>query len=219
MANTRFLSINAFALALILVAAPGCVSKRLFKSSIESTDARVGTLESQAEANERRIVGLEESTNRKLQEMGSETERALRTGTQAMTAAESAAEAARRAGEGQLIWKVTLSEDKVKFPLDKGVLGADAMAELDKLATRVKAMNKGVYLEIEGHTDSSGGDAYNRQLGLERADAVLRYLNEKSGIPLHAMSVISLGEDKPIADNSSREGRAQNRRVVVKVLE
>jgi outer membrane protein OmpA-like peptidoglycan-associated protein len=76
-----------------------------------------------------------------------------------------------------------------------------------------------VYLEIEGHTDSTGSEAYNHTLGLRRADAVRDYLNRSGGIPLHAMSTISLGEGDPVADNSSSTGRSQNRRVVVRVLE
>ncbi len=80
-------------------------------------------------------------------------------------------------------------------------------------------MDKAVYLEIEGHTDNIGSDQYNMELGEKRAKAVLTYLNEKDGLPLHAMSVISYGKTKPVADNKTANGRAQNRRVVIKVLE
>ena len=59
---------------------------------------------------------------------------------------------------------------------------------------------------------------YNEKLGLERAEAVKRYLYEQHQIPLHKMNVISYGEDKPVAPNKDRAGRAQNRRVVIKVL-
>jgi outer membrane protein OmpA-like peptidoglycan-associated protein len=213
------LTISAAGLTVVLAAAPGCVSSKRFKSTVEDTDNRIGTLESGVEANERRVQGLEETTNRRIAEVGSEAEKAYRTGSQAMTAAERAAEEARKAADGRLLWTVTLSDDKVRFPLDQAKLSGEAIAELDELASRVKDLNKAVYLEIEGHTDSSGETAYNQELGQKRAEAVLRYLNEKAGIPLHAMNVISHGETTPIADNSSREGRSQNRRVVVKVLE
>ena len=73
-------------------------------------------------------------------------------------------------------------------------------------------------IEIEGHTDNVGGKEYNEQLGLERAEAVKRYLYEQHQVPLHKMNVISYGEDKPAAENRTRDGRAQNRRVVIKVL-
>ena len=72
---------------------------------------------------------------------------------------------------------------------------------------------------IEGHTDNTGSEGYNFDLGATRADAVRDYLNREGGVPLHAMNTISYGESQPVADNSSAGGRSQNRRVVVRVLE
>jgi outer membrane protein OmpA-like peptidoglycan-associated protein len=73
-------------------------------------------------------------------------------------------------------------------------------------------------IAIEGHTDSTGPRAINERIGLERAEAVERYLYEQYQIPLPKMDVISYGEEKPIAPNTTRAGRAQNRRVVIKVM-
>ena len=73
-------------------------------------------------------------------------------------------------------------------------------------------------LEIEGHTDSTGSAELNERLGLERAESVKQYLYEQHQVPLHKINVISYGEEKPVAPNDTREGRAQNRRVVVRVL-
>jgi len=87
-----------------------------------------------------------------------------------------------------------------------------------KLDAFDKAQRRLVYIEIEGHTDNVGAAEYNEKLGLERAEAVKRYLYEKYMVPLHKMNVISYGETKPIADNKTRDGRAQNRRVVIRVL-
>ena len=70
------------------------------------------------------------------------------------------------------------------------------------------------YLEIEGHTDSRGSTATNERLGLQRAEAVKRYLYEQHNVPLHKMNVISFGETKPAAPNTNRTNRATNRRVV-----
>jgi outer membrane protein OmpA-like peptidoglycan-associated protein len=81
----------------------------------------------------------------------------------------------------------------------------------------LKAENQNVYLEIQGHTDSVGPEEYNFRLGLERAETVRRYLSE-SGIPLHRISVISYGEERPVATNKTKDGRSQNRRVVIQVL-
>ena len=76
-----------------------------------------------------------------------------------------------------------------------------------------------MYFEIEGHTDSSGSEAYNDKLGLDRATAVRNYMHDQQGIALNRIEVISYGETKPVVDNKTREHRAQNRRVVINVLE
>jgi outer membrane protein OmpA-like peptidoglycan-associated protein len=90
--------------------------------------------------------------------------------------------------------------------------------KLDDLAARLKADPAGNYIEIEGHTDSTGSTELNQRLGLARAENVKRYLYEAYQIPLHKINVISFGESKPIAPNDTKDGRAQNRRVVIKVL-
>jgi len=82
----------------------------------------------------------------------------------------------------------------------------------------LKADPKGAYFEIEGHTDNVGDKKTNERIGLERAEAVKRYLYESHQIPLHKMNVISYGDERPIAENKTRDGRAQNRRVVIKIL-
>jgi outer membrane protein OmpA-like peptidoglycan-associated protein len=79
--------------------------------------------------------------------------------------------------------------------------------------------NRGVWFEIEGHTDNTGDATYNLELGEERAMAVRDYLAKAHGIALNRLNVISYGEEKPVAENSNREGRAQNRRVVIRILE
>ena len=94
------------------------------------------------------------------------------------------------------------------------------LAELvDETVAPIVAENRGVYLEIEGHTDSSGPRAYNLQLGEERAEAVRDYLHDQHQIALNRMAVISYGEAKPVEDNKTRVNRAMNRRVVINVLE
>ena len=85
------------------------------------------------------------------------------------------------------------------------------------LAQRLKAENRNVYLEIQGHTDATGPAAYNEELGEQRAEAVRRFLS-RDGIALNRMSTISYGSDAPVAPNDTREGRSQNRRVAIVVL-
>ena len=118
----------------------------------------------------------------------------------------------------RLVYEVVLSEDEGNFKFGKTDLPDEAKAKLDQMVTALKADPKGAYFEIEGHTDNVGDPKTNERIGLERAESVKRYLYEQHQIPLHKMNVISYGEEKPIAPNKTRDGRAQNRRVVIKVL-
>jgi outer membrane protein OmpA-like peptidoglycan-associated protein len=117
-----------------------------------------------------------------------------------------------------MVFEVVLSEDQGNFKFAQTELPAEAKAKLDEMIGQIKADPKGAFFEIEGHTDNVGAAPVNERLGLERAEAVKRYLYEQHQIPLHKMNVISYGEDKPVAPNRTRDGRAQNRRVVIKVL-
>jgi outer membrane protein OmpA-like peptidoglycan-associated protein len=118
----------------------------------------------------------------------------------------------------RLVYEVVLSEDSGNFKFGQVDLPQEAKAKLDEMIEKLKADPKGAFFEIEGHTDNVGDAKVNERIGLERAEAVKRYLYEQHQIPLHKMNVISYGEEKPVAPNKTKEGRAQNRRVVVKVL-
>ena len=119
----------------------------------------------------------------------------------------------------RLLYEVVLSQDQGNFGFGDADLPDAAKGEIDRLANQLKAeAPKNVYIEIEGHTDATGEAVVNDRLGLERAEAVKRYLHESHQIPLHRMNVISYGEEKPVAPNDTPDGRAQNRRVVVRVL-
>ncbi len=129
------------------------------------------------------------------------------------------ANAAGKMAQGKLVYEVVLSDDKLKFGPNKSRLSPDAEKSLDEFAAKLKGDNKNVFIEIQGHTDSTGEAGPNLKLGEARAEAVRRYLNMKGGIPLHRMSVISYGETAPIADNKLKAGRQQNRRVVLVVIQ
>jgi peptidoglycan-associated lipoprotein len=118
----------------------------------------------------------------------------------------------------RLVFEVVLSEDQGNFKFGKTVLPDEAKQRLDQMVAQLKQDPKAIYLEIEGHTDNVGDKRINEKIGMERAEAVKRYLYEQYQIPLHKMNVISYGEEKPVAPNKTRDGRAQNRRVVIKVL-
>ena len=118
----------------------------------------------------------------------------------------------------RLVYEVILSEDEGNFKFARTTLPDEAKAKLDEMITAIKADPKGAYFEIEGHTDSIGDAKTNDRIGLQRAEAVKRYLYEQHQVPLHKMNVISYGKEKPVAPNKTKAGRAQNRRVVIKVL-
>jgi len=106
----------------------------------------------------------------------------------------------------------------VNFRTGSAVLLPESKTKLDEIAT--KALNaKGYVLEVSGYADSRGSIALNRALSQRRADAVIRYLVENHSIPLRRIvTPYGYGELNPVGDNTSREGRAENRRVEIKLL-
>ena len=118
----------------------------------------------------------------------------------------------------RLVFEVVIADNHDHFTFADATLPDSARGTLDGFVERLRQLPTATYLEIEGHTDATGPAAYNARLGLERAENVRRYLHEQHQLPLHKMSVISYGADQPVASNDDREGRAQNRRVAVRVL-
>jgi peptidoglycan-associated lipoprotein len=160
-----------------------------------NVDATTGQLNKRLDANDARLAGLDQTTKDAMMR----------------------ADAAGKLAEGKFLYSVVLSDDGVKFPVASTKLSKEAEDRLAQLAEKLKGDNKNVYLEIQGYTDASGAPVVNDRLGQERADTVRKYLSEQ-GVPLNRMSTISYGEDKPVAPNKTKKGRAENRRVVVVVL-
>jgi len=114
---------------------------------------------------------------------------------------------------------LVLGEGKGGFRLNGVTLSDDAKAKIDELFTSGAVDLKDAHFEIEGHTDNLGSPHVNEKIGFARAEAVRMYICERYEVPLDCISVISYGLEKPFADNSTPEGRAQNRRVVIKVVD
>jgi OOP family OmpA-OmpF porin len=110
-----------------------------------------------------------------------------------------------------------VTETAVHFGFDKDNLTKDAKAALDQLATDVPNA-KGYIITVEGGTDSVGASEYNYNLSERRADSVIQYLASQHNIPAHKIYLIGLGKDKPVEPNKTREGRAKNRRVDVRLM-
>jgi outer membrane protein OmpA-like peptidoglycan-associated protein len=128
------------------------------------------------------------------------------------------ADAAGKLAQGKFAYSMVLSDDTTKFKVNGSTLAPEAEAKLADFAAKLKSDDKNVYIEIQGYTDGSGSAAANYRLGDERAEAVRRALS-KDGVALNRMSTISYGRDNPVASNKTRKGRAQNRRVVLVVLQ
>lgn len=121
--------------------------------------------------------------------------------------------------KGKVVFEQTFTEDRVKFKSAKYELSKDSQSALDEFAGKVKALNEQYFVEIQGHTDSIGGKRYNEDLGERRAESVRRYLSKGQQLPLNRMSTISYGDTAPVGSNKTKKGRAENRRVVLVVLE
>ncbi len=205
--SKRVTRLAALALAGSLLT--GCATKGFVREGLNTQDTKISDLSTQVEDHQRQL----RQTGERLDSVATTAQKAQQTGQQASARADEAYQLAK----GKLLYSVVLSDVAGNFALNSDKLTDSARGKLDDLAYSLKTDNANVYLEIEGHTDSTGPESHNLALGLRRAEAVRRYLSQQ-GIPLHRMSVISYGESKPVADNSSREGRATNRRVEVRVL-
>jgi len=110
-----------------------------------------------------------------------------------------------------------LVETTVHFGFDKALLTSKAKQALDELGQDISDA-KHYIIVLDGNTDSTGPADYNYQLSQRRASAVIQYLAEKYDVPAHKIYVIGLGKDKPVATNANTSGRAQNRRVDVRLM-
>ncbi|MEO7793420.1 MAG: OmpA family protein [Thermoanaerobaculia bacterium] len=188
----------------------GCATKKYVAGEVGQVGTRVDGVQTQVEDAQTKIKVHEG----RITKNENDTAEASKTAKEALDRAV----AAGRLAEGKLLYETVLSDDKVKFGFDKAVLSDEARAALDAFAAQLKTENRNVYVEVQGHTDNVGGELYNEKLGKQRAEAVEEYL-AKQGIPLFRIESISYGESEPVADNKTREGRAQNRRVVLVVLQ
>ena len=200
-----------------------CATKGFVRQNVGEVNDKVDSLGRSVEETQERTRRNEGRITEVDQRAGSAEQAAARANTAATEAASAATAAGAKAdrveaASRRLVFEVVLSEDQGNFKFGATELPDEAKARLDQLITDLKADPKGAFFEIEGHTDNVGDTVINNKIGLERAEAVKRYLYEQHQIPLHKINVISYGEEKPIAPNRTRDGRAQNRRVVVKVL-
>ena len=171
---------------------------------IESVETQVEDLQEKQKTTDTRL----EDQQKAIEQLGQSAKDALQRATEAGVLA-----------KGKIVLQESFTEDRVRFKTASYELTKDAKAALDEFAGRVKKLDKGIWLEIQGHTDDTGGADFNDALGQQRAEAVRRYLAREHKVPLSRMSTISYGDTLPIAPNKTAKGRTQNRRVVIIVLE
>jgi peptidoglycan-associated lipoprotein len=212
---------------LVVGGTTACATKKFVRTSVGDVNTKVDSLGRSVEETQertRRNEGKISEVDQKAQAAAQSAQQANQAAARAQnTAVEVGSKADARfneidAANHRLVFEVVLSEDQGNFKFGQTRLPDEAKKRIDEMVHQLQQDPKNVYIEIEGHTDNVGDKWINEKVGLERAEAVQRYLYEQYQIPLHKMSVISYGEDKPAAPNKTRAGRAQNRRVVIKVL-
>jgi outer membrane protein OmpA-like peptidoglycan-associated protein len=212
------------------VGSSACATKKFVRTQVGEVNSKVETLTTSVEETQQRTRANEENIKKvdaKTDQVGIWAKDAQTSADNAKTSATAAQARADAAGvkaeevekrANRLLYEVVLSEDQGSFKFGQAGLPDEAKSRIDQLIAQLKSDPRGAYVEIEGHTDNVGDKDTNDRLGLQRAETVKRYLYETHQVPLHKINVISYGEEKPVAPNKDRAGRAQNRRVVIKIL-
>jgi peptidoglycan-associated lipoprotein len=195
MTNLRRAVFTAAALTVGAISLGGCATKDYVNQQVAGEDTKVQATQAQVDRHEAHLTQLDQTTKDALDR----------------------ATAAGKLAQGKFLYEMVLSDDSVKFPVDSSKLSPEAEQRLTDFADKLKNDNRNVYVEIQGHTDSRGKDMINQRLGEERAEAVRLFMNQH-GVPLNRMATISYGKADPVADNKTKTGRAQNRRVVLIVM-
>lgn len=204
--------------AMAAMAISGCATKDYVNEQVTGANKRMDGQQAEMSAKVDRVA--KDSNNRyqdldgQIGNLRSEAGNISRTAQEALDRANAAGKLA----EGKFMYETVLS-GQIAFDLNSSELSKEGKKALDELISKLKADNKNVYLEIQGHTDNSGSEDANLRLAQKRAEIVHRYLAISGGIALHRMAVMSYGETAPLASNKTRAGRIENRRVTVVVLQ
>jgi OOP family OmpA-OmpF porin len=231
----RRFSVVGIAILASIIVLSGCATKKYVRQQTSALQPAIQEANNGVKENAERIDGVDKRAQQGITAAQAADTKATQAGAAAQTAQNAAQAADRKAdtanqGVQQANNRIGTVESRlnnlndnytesaketVMFKNNSAVLDADAKATLDKIASG--AGNTGFMVEIQGYTDSRGSEQYNIGLSQRRAEAVQRYLVTKN-IPLYRISIVGLGKEDPVADNKNAKGRAQNRRVEVRVL-
>lgn len=224
------------AAAALTILSAGCATKGYVNKTLDPIDQRVGSVEQASTKNRGDIDTLQNDVTRV-------EERAVAADGKAEDASRQAQEAGRRADEAgqkadgareladtsltrvdglqQRVENIDnyrlVATKAVQFGFNRFELTDDAKGALDEAAAGLRDRRNYV-IEVRGFTDSTGNDQYNLQLSQKRADAVVRYLTVEHKVPLYRIHLLGVGHSEPVADNQTREGREQNRRVELRLF-
>jgi OmpA-OmpF porin, OOP family len=241
----KFTGMIAGVVALTLVGT-GCATKKYVTHTVAPVEQRVTGTETKNTEQDKQIGAqgsqLEEADrdlSRTKEKLGDTDAKATQAGEAAKVAdqkagaAQQSADGARQAADGAR----TFAEDGINrlgqtmdamnkfemaksetvlFAVNQDKLTPDAKAQLDELSKQVFGLNRYV-IEVQGFTDKTGPPAYNESLSERRAQAVARYLANQYQIPVRNISMLGSGYAQPVADDKTRDGRKQNRRVEVRL--
>jgi len=218
----RKLTFIAIVATLAVAGSAACASKKFVRSSVGAPNQKVNAL----------IHSLEETQaqtgrhERRIAELDAKSGAAARSAAAAHGIASGAADAASTArtritaidkASKKLVYDVATTADEANFAFGGSELPHGARVRIDSIIHELVDDPKNVYIEIEGHTDDRGPNGVNAKVGLARAQAVQKYLYDVHQVPLHKMNIISFGEERPVTSNKTEAGRAQNRRVVIRI--
>jgi len=231
--QVRTASIAIGAASLLLLGTTGCATKKFTRQTVAPVEARVSTVEKKSADHSSAIGELENGLSRTDERVSEADKKAAAAAEAANRANDAAGRANDAAGQARQvaengmtrIGEVVENFDNYKlvttkavlFPVGKSILTKDAKADLDAAVTNIQGA-KNFVLEVQGFTDKTGNPQMNLALSQKRADTVVRYLTEEHQVPLRKVHVLGLGADTPVADNKTRDGRKQNRRVELKVF-
>jgi outer membrane protein OmpA-like peptidoglycan-associated protein len=217
----------SLATGLAMVGATGCATKNYVRNQTAPLVEKTGELETRTAANNQQIHDVDDRAQSGVKQAqgaadtaGQNAQNANKSAGDAETVANTAvhrADSLESVVKGLDDYKPA-ADVSVTFGFDKAVLTKADREQLDTFAAQL-ASAKGYILEVTGGTDSTGPVQYNYELSQRRADAVVEYLASKYGVPAHRFYLIGIGKDKSVAPNTTAEGRKQNRRVQVRLLE
>ena len=228
---------------MLLTFGSGCATKKHVAKVVAPIEGRLGQVEHKTAENGTAIGELETNVSKTNERLSDTDRKAIAAGEQAAKANELATRAGDQAtqatGKAEMAQSTAdkgltrigevektienldnysqVAVESVLFPVNRWDLTKDAMEQLDQIAGRMNGMRKFV-VEVEGFTDKTGTKEYNLELSRRRAQAVVHYLTVKHQVPLRRIQLMGVGADLPAADNKTRDGRKQNRRVEVKVF-